>query len=96
MVAFGDGLVTACEGKTASFVVDGKGKRGDLVVHVEGMIGAVLLYDHAPQHCVQHALEITRFHHLRFNDHCPGEHGLAGSFGFLLLRCDTIRYDTIR
>ena len=37
-VAYGDGLVAACEGKTANFVVDGKGKRGDLVVHVDGRI----------------------------------------------------------
>jgi len=36
-VAYGDGLISAFEGQTASFIVDAKGKRGDLVVHVDGM-----------------------------------------------------------
>jgi len=36
VVASGDGLITACEGQTANFVVNSKGQRGDLVVHVDG------------------------------------------------------------
>jgi len=36
VVAFGGGLVSACEGSTASFVVDGKGQSGALAARVEG------------------------------------------------------------
>jgi len=36
VAVFGDGLMTACQGKTASFVVNTKGQRGELVVHVDG------------------------------------------------------------
>jgi len=38
VVAFGSGLVSACEGQPAKFVVDSKGERGELVVHVDGQL----------------------------------------------------------
>jgi len=36
VVAFGDGLISACEGKDAEFDVNSKGQRGELDVHVQG------------------------------------------------------------
>jgi len=36
VAAYGDGLITACEGKTANFEVNSKGQRGELVVNVNG------------------------------------------------------------
>jgi len=37
IVAFGDGLISACEGKAAEFDVNSKGQHGELAVHVDGM-----------------------------------------------------------
>jgi len=36
VVAFGDGLISACEGTTAEFDVNSKGQRGELDVRVQG------------------------------------------------------------
>jgi len=36
VVAFGDGLIMAYEGKPANFVVNSKGQRGELSVHITG------------------------------------------------------------
>jgi len=40
VVAFGDGLITACEGETANFVVNSKGQRGDLEIQVTGILNS--------------------------------------------------------
>jgi len=44
VVAFGDGLMTAREGEPAEFVVNSKGQRGELLVHVAGTIHSVTRY----------------------------------------------------
>jgi hypothetical protein len=36
VIAYGDGLTSAVEGKAAAFVVDSKGQRGELIVQVDG------------------------------------------------------------
>ena len=41
VVAFGDGLMAAREGEPANFVVNSKGQRGELLVHVTGTIDTI-------------------------------------------------------
>lgn len=36
VIAYGEGLTSAVEGKPATFVVDSKGQRGELTVQVDG------------------------------------------------------------
>lgn len=38
VTAYGEGLTSAVEGKPATFVVDSKGQRGELIVQVDGKL----------------------------------------------------------
>jgi len=51
VVAFGDGLISACEAKAAEFDVNTKGQRGELDVHVDGRPSLHLLQFHTMPPC---------------------------------------------